>query len=232
MNKAKPYITKKPKLEADIKFRLPTWTDKQFKLIEILQAAKNKMCFITGPAGTAKSFTTVYTALELLKQKKVGEMVYTRSLVQSSPNPLGILPGELDNKTHLYNLPLYDKLSELLNKGDIDKVTPFINNLPINFMRGVNFSNNVIIVDEAQNCTHEELVTIATRVGEQSRLWFVGDLNQSDLRNGHKQDFKNFSNRFRGEEHEAMGIQHFKFNSDDILRSEICKHIVKTLEVE
>jgi phosphate starvation-inducible PhoH-like protein len=161
---------------------------------------------------------------------KIGEIIYTRSLVQSSRQSIGILPGELEDKVNPYMEPFQSKLKELLDERSVKSALEHSRTMPINFMRGANFVDNVAIIDEAQNCTFEELVTIATRIGAHSRLWFLGDPAQSDLTNGHRNDYNNFRKLFQGGIHEEKGIKSFSFTSDDILRSELCQHVVRTVE--
>lgn len=233
MPETKTYSPTKARMKSKLNFRkLPQFTDKQQDLVKLLKSNDTKMCFISGPAGTAKTFTAVYAALELLTppHSKAGEIIYTRSLVQSSHQSIGALPGELSEKTDPYFQPFYEKLQELLDERSVTNVMQHARTMPINFMRGANFTDNVVIIDEAQNCTFEELTTISTRIGQHSRLWFLGDPAQSDLKNGHRNDFNNFRKLFLGEEHEEMGIHSVSFTADDILRSEICQHVVKTIE--
>jgi phosphate starvation-inducible protein PhoH len=98
-------------------------------------------------------------------------------------------------------------------------------------MRGLSFSGRLIILDESQNFTTDELVTAVTRLGEHSRIWVLGDPNQSDLTGKSKNDFVQFCNKLNDEECRDNGIESFDFDVDDIVRSEFCKFVVKKLEV-
>ena len=100
--------------------------------------------------------------------------------------------------------------------------------MPINFLRGANWINKIIIADESQNFTFKELVTLITRIGENSKLIICGDMMQSDI-NG-KTGFYDMIKLFDSEQSRGKGIYCFCFTEDDILRSEILKYIVKTLK--
>lgn len=117
-------------------------TQKQLELLELLQSKTTKLVFISGPAGTSKTYTSILAGLNLLNQKKISEIIYVRSVVESSDNKLGFLPGEMDEKMSPYIQPLIDKLEELLPKHDIDKLKKEerIHGFPINFLRGLSWN--------------------------------------------------------------------------------------------
>ena len=160
----------------------------------------------------------------------MSEIVYVRSIVESSDSKLGFLPGEMDEKMSPYIQPLIDKLEELLPKHDIDKLKKEerIHGFPINFLRGLSWNAKCIVADEAQNMTKKELITLITRVGEFSKLFICGDPDQSDI-NG-KSGFVPTMNIFDDEESRNNGIYVFKFDEDDIVRSGLVKFILKKLK--
>ena len=205
-------------------------TSKQIELLNLLQNKTTKLVFISGPAGTAKTYTSILAGLTLLNHKRVSEIVYVRSIVESSDNKLGFLPGEMDEKMSPYIQPLIDKLEELLPKHDIEKLKKEerIHGFPINFLRGLSWNAKCIVADEAQNMTKKELITLITRVGEFSKLFICGDPDQSDI-NG-KSGFVPTMNIFDDEESRNNGIYVFKFDEDDIVRSGLVKFILKKLK--
>lgn len=205
-------------------------TQKQLELLELLQSKTTKLVFISGPAGTSKTYTSILAGLNLLNQKKISEIIYVRSVVESSDNKLGFLPGEMDEKMSPYIQPLIDKLEELLPKHDIDKLKKEerIHGFPINFLRGLSWNAKCIVADEAQNMTKKELTTLITRVGEFSKLFICGDPDQSDI-NG-KSGFVPMINTFDDEESRNNGVYVFKFTEDDIVRSGLIKFILKKLK--
>lgn len=225
-----PKIHQNDKLRDTIKINERELTPKQNELLRILLDKNTKMVFISGPAGTSKTFTSILAGLKLINEKKVSEIIYVRSAVESSDSKLGFLPGEMDEKMSPYIQPLVDKLEELLPKCDVEKLKKEerIHGFPINFLRGLNWNAKVIVSDEAQNMTKKELVTLITRVGEFSKLFICGDPDQSDI-NG-KSGFTSIMNVFDDEDSKNNGIHIFKFDEEDIVRSGLVKFILKKLK--
>ena len=204
-------------------------TPKQVEfLVKALQKT-TRMCMVDGPAGTAKTYLAVLTALKLLNRKQIENVIYIRSIVESASRSMGALPGELEEKFAPWSMPLIDKLEEittagagsnLMNKG-------YIKCIPVNFTRGLTFKNACVIIDEAQNMTNPELTTILTRFGENSKYLVVGDTHQADI--GVKSGFKNIFDAFNENICEEQGILTFNFDEEDIVRSEILRFIVERL---
>lgn len=227
------YNSRKPNVEVKFNIKELPWTHKQQRLIQTLQKRSTKCALITGPAGTSKTIVAVYVALQLLKDKKISDITYVRSAVESASSKLGFLPGDVKDKFEVYGIPFQEKLEELLDPSTLKLLREGnrLKTLPINFLRGLNFAGNLVIIDEAQNFTTDELVTAITRLGEHSRVWFLGDPKQSDLPDKHKKDFSNFCEILGDEESEKHGILSFDFDVDDIVRSEFCKYVVKKLKL-
>lgn len=204
-------------------------TEKQKKLIDLVLDKETKIVFIKGPAGTSKSFISIYCALHLLNEKKVSDLLYVRTVVESGSKAIGALPGEINDKFGPYMMPLEDKLDELLPSCDIQKLKKEerIQAIPINFMRGASLNAKFIMADEAQNFTFEELTTFITRYGKFSKMIICGDAEQSDI--GKRSGFPSFYEIFNTEEHKAAGIHTFEFDENDIVRSELLKLICKTI---
>ena len=200
------------------------------RFLQTLIDEKTKMVFADGFAGTAKTYLSVYGALSLLEAKRVDQIIYLRSVVESASQKIGHLPGELEQKFQPYSLPMLDKLEELVSKTTCDKLMKqeYIKCFPVNFTRGLTFHNSVVIVDEAQNLTKQELTTILTRCGEQTKYVIIGDTNQSDI-NG-KSGFKPILQAFDTDNSVVNGIHTFKFSKKEIVRSKLLKHIVQVLE--
>jgi phosphate starvation-inducible PhoH-like protein len=233
MNKKKdtsPKVHQNEKIKESVRIDERQLTPKQIELLNLLQNKTTKLVFISGPAGTAKTYTSILAGLTLLNHKRVSEIVYVRSIVESSDNKLGFLPGEMDEKMSPYIQPLIDKLEELLPKHDIDKLKKEerIHGFPINFLRGLSWNAKCIVADEAQNMTKKELITLITRVGEFSKLFICGDPDQSDI-NG-KSGFVPTMNIFDDDESRNNGIYVFRFDEEDIVRSGLVKFILKKLK--
>ena len=196
----------------------------QEKVFEAWKANKN--LFLTGSAGTGKTFILLYLALKdvLDKGQPYDKVVLVRSLLPS--RDIGFLPGTLEEKSNLYQDPyrilirylfempseqefvqLYDKL---ISQGSLEFYST-------SFLRGQTFDRSIIIVDEASNMIFQELDTIMTRVGQDSKICFAGDMAQSDLRkhNGEQDGYHNFQAILDGmDEFEVL-----EFDIGDIIRS-------------
>jgi phosphate starvation-inducible PhoH-like protein len=225
-----PLVPQRPKLKQNLNiFNRSDFTTKQKEFIDLTLNKDVKMIFVSGPAGTTKTFLSVYSALQLMNQKKISDIVYVRSVIESADKSIGALPGTIDEKYSVYVQPLLDKLEELLQKNEIDLLQKEqrISGVPINFLRGLNWNAKAIIADEAQNLNAKEMTTLITRIGQFSKLYITGDPEQSDI-NG-KSAFNKFINIFDDAESRENGIYVFRFTEEDILRSKLVKFIVKKL---
>jgi phosphate starvation-inducible PhoH-like protein len=166
----------------------------------------------------------------LIDEKRVSDLIYVRSVVESADVKMGTLPGEADDKLSPYTRPLVDKLDELLPKNDIKYLLneKRIEGVPIGYLRGLNWNAKVIVGDEMQNCTRKELITLMTRAGEFSKIFLVGDPTQSDINS--RSGFNDMFNLFNDESSKQNGIHSFEFTEEDILRSALVKFIVGKLK--
>ena len=188
--------------------------------------AKDKNLFLTGSAGTGKTFILLHLALKAVldKGQPFDKVVLVRSLLPS--RDIGFLPGTLEEKSDLYQDPyrilikyLFEMPSEqghqilyskLIEQGSLEFYTT-------SFLRGQTFDRSIIIVDESSNMIFQELDTVMTRVGQDSKICFAGDMSQSDLRkhNGDRDGFLNFQ-AILGEMEEFVVVE---FGIGDIVRS-------------
>jgi len=189
----------------------------------------SQIIFCDGPAGSSKTYCAVFVALTMLKEKKIDEIVYIRSIVESATRKLGSLPGEVDEKFKPWSIPLVEKCDELVGKQVTNMLfdSNYMKCVPVNFLRGSTFTNSVVIVDEAQNLEHSELVTILTRFGKNCKLFVIGDTLQSDIFG--KSGFEKMMNAFDTEDSHANGINAFHLTEEDITRSKLLKFIVKVI---
>jgi phosphate starvation-inducible PhoH-like protein len=222
-----PYVFQREKVNYELKVKELPWTERQKAIIELITHKDTKIVFLNGPAGSSKSLLAVYTALKLLNSKRVTEIVYVRSIIESATKSLGSLPGESSDKFRPFALPLADKLEELLKDHDVKRLftEERIKPTPINYLRGASFNVNFVIADEMQNAVYSEIQTVMTRMGQFSKLVVCGDPAQSDLPPG-KSGFMEVYNAFNNEEAQAKGIFCVELHEEDILRSELCKYIV------
>lgn len=138
--------------------------------------------FGIGPAGTGKTFLAVAYAVDALEKEKVSRIILTRPAVEAGEN-LGFLPGDLTQKVDPYLRPLYDSLYELLGVENVTHLLSkqIIEVAPLAFMRGRTLNDAVVILDEAQNTSKEQMKMLLTRIGFGSKAIITGDITQIDL---------------------------------------------------
>lgn len=144
---------------------------------------KNHITFLTGPAGTGKTHVACGYAVREVANGNAEQIVVTRPIVEAGES-LGFLPGTLTEKVNPYLLPLFDSITKLAGKAGKrrDEINASLVIAPLAYMRGRTFDNAVVVVDEAQNCTEEQLRLVISRLGKDSKIILAGDISQSDLR--------------------------------------------------
>lgn len=188
----------------------------------------NIVTFGVGPAGTGKTYLAMYQALTYHLAKKstnIKRIVLTRPVVEAGER-LGFLPGLLEDKMDPFMRPLYDALYEMvgMQDGRSKIANGSIEIAPIAFMRGRTFTDAFIIVDEAQNCSYEQLKMLLTRLGENTKLVISGDMSQSDL-NG-KSGLGRIVDAVVG----TNNVEVIRFESQDVVRSEIVRNILASID--
>lgn len=226
-----PVIHQRNKIDHHLTILQRQLTEKQNKFIELALDKKAKLILVSGPAGTTKTYLSVLAALMLMNERKISDILYIRSVVESADAKMGTLPGEADDKLSPYKRPLIDKLDELLPKEDIQFLIRDnrIEGLPIGYLRGLNWNAKAVIGDEMQNCTRKELITLMTRAGEFSKVFLCGDPQQSDI--GNKSGFMDIYSLFSDDQSKEHGIYTFEFSEEDILRSALVKFIVSKVKI-
>lgn len=209
-------------------------TKKQKEFIALSLREDTRIMFVCGPAGSSKTYMAVYSALRHLSNNNDLDLMYIRTIIESADKGLGALPGNIDEKFNPYMGPLEDKLDEMLPKKNTaptvmrELMDQRVQAMPINFIRGANWIDKIVVADEAQNFTFKELTTLVTRIGENSKLFICGDFMQSDI-NG-KSGFNAMYNLFNDEDSKLKGIHCFRFTKEDIMRDELLKFIIGKLE--
>lgn len=205
-------------------------TEKQKRLIDLILDKNTRMIFLSGPAGTAKTFASVLAGLMLINKHSVSDIIYVRSVIESASKSLGFLPGASEDKMEPFLRPLRDKLDEMLPVNEVNQLVreKRVEGIAVGHLRGASFNARFIFADEAQNLTAKELLTLVTRVGQFSKLIVAGDPSQSDA-NGHS-GFQKFCDMFNDEESRQHGVHYFSFTKDDIVRSDLVKFIVGRIE--
>jgi phosphate starvation-inducible PhoH-like protein len=186
--------------------------------------------FVDGPAGSAKSYIAVLAGLELIKDQKTRGITYIRSVIESASRSIGALPGEVDDKFLPYAMPLIEKVKEITSDSTCEtlKSSGIIQAIPVNFVRGLTFNDTVVVVDEIQNLTMEEVTTILTRFGKNTKYVLCGDSRQADI--GKSTCISKIYNAFDTQESIDNNIFCYRFGESEIVRSKILKFIVKVLD--
>lgn len=153
----------------------------QQKMMEAM--ANYDMVFVSGPAGTGKTYLSVVYAVDLLKKGDIKRIVLTRPIVEAGES-LGFLPGEIKEKVDPYLRPLYDGLNDLLGNEQVQKYIEkgTIEIAPMAYMRGRTLEDAFVILDEAQNTTKSQMLMVLTRMGFRTKIIINGDTTQIDLK--------------------------------------------------
>lgn len=217
-------------VKRNVKLKKTSLTEKQNQLLKIIFDNDSKIIFISGPAGTSKTYVAIYGALQLYNMNNDRGITYVRTIAESGEKSLGALPGEMAEKINPYMMPMNEKLDELLIPGQasILREKDIVKGMPVNYLRGASWMDEIVIADESQNFTFKELTTLMTRLGRGSKLIICGDPMQSDI-NG-KSGFADMYSIFDDEESKNKGIHTFHFGAEDIMRSEILKFVIKKIQ--
>ena len=211
-----PVQRKAPPLEAK------TETQRRY-----INAIKNHdVTFGLGSAGTGKTYIAGAIACDMLEKKLVEKIIITRPAVDAGES-LGFLPGELEDKYEPYIAAFRDVLNERLGKGFAEYLikTGRIEARPFAYMRGCTFKNAVVILDEAQNSTAEQMKLFLTRIGENCKVIIDGDESQADIRNSGLID------AIKRIQH-IPAIKIVRFSKHDVVRSGLVQEIVEAYEIE
>jgi phosphate starvation-inducible PhoH-like protein len=211
--------TKKRVPKGPIKFQVSLNEEQKSAKQTILS---NKITVIKGFAGSGKTLTAVQAALDLLFTKQVEKIVLTRPAVTSGEE-LGFLPGTKEDKLAPYTAALYDAMNVLYHKDKIEKevLDGNIEVIPLAFLRGRNFSNCVVVVDEGQNITHSQMELLLGRVCHGTKMIIVGDTAQIDLKDKKQSGFHFLCNNFK--EIEGFSVVHLQTNHRDSIVEPILK---------
>lgn len=184
---------------------------------------KNDMTFCIGPAGTGKTYLAVAVAVSMLKKKQIRKIVLARPAVEAGER-LGFLPGDIAAKVNPYLRPLFDSLEDMMEFGQVKKLTEMdiIEIIPLAFMRGRTLNEALIICDEAQNTSPAQMLMFLTRMGRGSKMIITGDITQVDLKTGEKSGLVDAIETLRG----IKGIGYTQLQEEDIVRHNLVQNIV------
>ena len=200
-------------------------SENQQQLIDAYE--KNDMIFAVGPAGTGKTYLSIALAVKALKEKAIKKIILSRPAVEAGEK-LGFLPGDMKDKIDPYLQPLYDALEDMIPAVKLQDMMEkhIIQIAPLAFMRGRTLSDAVVILDEAQNTTSQQIRMFLTRMGMNTKMIITGDLTQIDLPREQRSGLKEALKILEGVE----GIGVVKLGQKDIVRHKLVTRIVNAYD--
>ena len=200
-------------------------TSGQREYVEAIKAYD--IVFGVGPAGTGKTYLAMACAVEALKKQEVRRIILTRQAIEAGES-LGFLPGDLHEKISPYLRPLYDALYDMMEAERIEKYieTGIIEVAPLAYMRGRTLNDAFIILDEAQNCTAEQMKMFLTRLGFDSKAVITGDMTQSDLPQGKPIGLLQAQDILKS----IAGIKFIYFSGSDVVRHALVQRIIEAYD--
>ena len=200
-------------------------SENQQKLIDAYE--KNDMVFAVGPAGTGKTYLSIALAVRALKDKMAKKIILSRPAVEAGEK-LGFLPGDMKDKIDPYLQPLYDSLEDMIPAVKLQDMMEkhIIQIAPLAFMRGRTLSDAIVILDEAQNTTSQQIRMFLTRMGTNTKMIITGDMTQIDLPRNQRSGLKEALKILEGVE----GIGVVNLGQKDIVRHKLVTRIVNAYE--
>ncbi|MBE6303950.1 MAG: PhoH family protein [Bacteroidales bacterium] len=200
-------------------------SENQCKLVE--EFGKNDMIFAVGPAGTGKTYTAIALAVRALKNREIRKIILSRPAVEAGEK-LGFLPGDMREKIDPYLQPLYDALEDMIPGAKLKEYmdTNVIQIAPLAFMRGRTLNDAIVILDEAQNTTPQQIKMFLTRMGNNTKMVITGDLTQVDLPHNQSSGLTQAIEILK----DVKGISFITLDKKDIVRHKLVTRIVNAYE--
>ena len=209
----------------------PLYTPKsenQKKYVDLLTDKEKSLIVALGPAGCGKTLFACSHAIESLKNGDIQKIVLTRPMVSVEDEEIGFLPGNIVSKMDPWTKPMFDIFSEYFSMNDLHGMiqSGTIEICPLAFMRGRTFHRSFVLADEMQNSSPTQILMLATRLGFNSKMVMMGDLQQSD-RPSQINGLSDFLDKYNKRvEHEVTGMGIVELEKEDVMRSNIVKEVL------
>jgi phosphate starvation-inducible protein PhoH and related proteins len=202
--------------------------ENQKKLVNSIK--ENEITIVSGLPGTGKTFLACAEALRLIKSKpKYKKVLLVKSVTQLPGEELGFLPGDLHDKLDPYMISFIDNFEKIIGESLTKKLRELglIKIQPLAFVRGRSIDNTIIVVDEAQNIAIDNMRTLMTRIGDNSKMVILGDVKQKDIKNKNNSSLETILEKFR--DHDGFGCVELR-DPNDVVRNPIIKIIESTFD--
>ena len=212
------------KLRLDVKCK----TENQKKLINLIKEKEIVIC--AGLAGTGKTFLTCFQALDLLKKypETYKKIVLIKSVTTLKSEEIGFLKGTLEEKMEPFIYSFVNNFEKIIGKVQTELLRKehIIETLPIAYLRGINIDNSLVVIDEVQNISIENIRTILTRIGYNSKMIFLGDVKQIDSKNKKDSALRFLLDKFS----HIDEIGTIELGTEDVVRNPLIKKIEEVFD--
>jgi phosphate starvation-inducible PhoH-like protein len=216
------------KLFSTISINVKCKSENQKKLVNSIK--QNEITICSGLPGSGKTFLSCAEALKLVKNKsKYKRIILIKSIVPLKNEEIGHLPGDLKEKMAPIMESFTDNIRKIVGRSRMERLMELgvIEIVPIAFARGRSIDNSIILIDEAQNISMDNIRTLMTRIGSNSKIVIMGDVRQKDIRNKKDSSLENVLERFK--DIEGFGTVELR-DPEDVVRNPIIKVIEDVFE--
>jgi phosphate starvation-inducible PhoH-like protein len=200
---------------------------KQEEYIDLLTNIEKPIVFATGPAGSGKTMLAVLAALKALREGSITKIIITRPAVEVDGEKHGFLPGTLNEKMEPWTKPIFDVMKEYYSPRELMNMleNEVIEIAPLAFLRGRTFKHAYIIADEMQNAGSNSMKMLLTRIGDNSRMFITGDLQQNDRKYVKDNGLREFLDMLK--QRNSSLISFVEFSKKDVMRHPVVKEVLE-----